>query len=178
MLFTIFMVFYVLIAAAMTVLILMQRGDGANAGASFGGGSSGTVFGARGSASFLTRTTAVLAGLFFALSLGMGVYLSHHGVKPVPSQALGVMAGMGGSAPAGGGTAAPAAATPVAPSTSAKPAANPEVPSAPAGTGVPPSEVPAATPAPKSATPATPAASGQSKSEVPTSPAPAGTASH
>ena len=169
----------------MTVLILMQRGDGANAGASFGGGSSGTVFGARGSASFLTRTTAVLAGLFFVLSLGMGVYLSHHGVKPVPSQALGVMAGMGGSAPAGGGTAAPAAATPAAPATAAKPAANPEVPSAPAAGGAvpnptpaPPSAVPTATPAPPSAVPASPAASGQPKSEVPASPVPAGTASH
>ncbi len=156
MLFTIFSVFYVLIAAAMIVLILMQRGDGANAGASFGGGASGTVFGARGSASFLSRTTAVLAGLFFVLSLGMGVYLSHHGMKRHTQQTLGVMAGAGGAAPATGGTAAGAAAT-GAPAAPAQPA---EVPAVPATSGAAPSEVPAA-----------PAASGTPGSSVPPAPA-------
>ena len=153
MLFTIFSVFYVLIAAAMIVLILMQRGDGANAGASFGGGSSGTVFGARGAASFLTRTTAVLAGLFFILSLGMGMYLSHHGVTPNPQQTLGVMAGAGSSAPA---SSAPAASAPAASApASSTPAPQSEVPAAaPSST---PSEVPAA---PKASAPASPAPSG------------------
>jgi preprotein translocase subunit SecG len=146
MLFTIFSVFYVLIAAAMIVLILMQRGDGANAGASFGGGSSGTVFGARGAASFLTRTTAVLAGLFFLLSLGMGIYLSKHGVMPNARQTLGVMAGS--SAPAG----APAAGVPAASAPAASaPAQQSEVPVAPASA---PAEVPAA---PKASAPASPA---------------------
>jgi len=84
-------VFYVLIAAAMIALILMQRGAGANAGSGFGGGASSTVFGARGSANFLSRSTAVLAGLFFLLSLGMGIY---HGRPAAPSSDdLGVMAG-------------------------------------------------------------------------------------
>lgn len=92
--FIIFSVFYILIAAAMTVLILIQRGEGANAGASFGGGSSGTVFGASGSASFLSRTTGVLFTLFIALSLGMAIYLAHSGA-PTKSTDLGVMAGMG-----------------------------------------------------------------------------------
>ncbi|WHZ20876.1 MAG: Protein translocase membrane subunit SecG [Rhodanobacteraceae bacterium] len=143
MLFTIFSVFYVLIAAAMIVLILMQRGDGANAGASFGGGASGTVFGARGSASFLTRTTAVLAGLFFLLSLGMGIYLSKHGVAPSPKQALGVMAGVGSSAPASATTAAVPAGAPAgsAASSSAQPS---EVPAAPAASAAAKSDVPAA----------------------------------
>ena len=151
MLFTIFSVFYVLIAAAMIVLILMQRGDGANAGASFGGGSSGTVFGARGAASFLTRTTAVLAGLFFILSLGMGMYLSHHGVAPNTQQTLGVMAGAGSSAPASAPAAgAPAAASaPVssAPAQSEVPvvprSAHSEVPAAPAKATAPASSAPA-----------------------------------
>jgi preprotein translocase subunit SecG len=140
MIFTIFSVFYVLIAAAMTVLILMQRGDGANAGASFGGGSSGTVFGARGAASFLTRTTAVLAGIFFLLSLGMGMYLSHHGVAPSPQQTLGVMAGA--SAPA---ASAPAASAPLTgvPAASA-PARQMEVPAAPASAPATNAVVPAA----------------------------------
>lgn len=156
MLFTIFSVFYVLIAAAMIVLILMQRGDGANAGASFGGGSSGTVFGARGAASFLTRTTAVLATLFFILTLGMGIYLSHNGVRPTAQQTLGVMAGAGGSAPATSAPAsAPASGVPTAPQQHA------EVPTAPASA---PAEVPAA-PA-KSSAPATsaPASSGPAAS--------------
>ncbi|HET7932268.1 MAG TPA: preprotein translocase subunit SecG [Rhodanobacteraceae bacterium] len=142
MLFTIFSVFYVLIAAAMIVLILMQRGDGANAGASFGGGASGTVFGARGSASFLTRTTGVLATLFFLLSLGMGIYLSHHGVKPSPKQTLGVMAGVGSSAPASSAPAA-SAAPPSAPAASV-PVQHSEVPTAPASSAATKSEVPAA----------------------------------
>jgi preprotein translocase subunit SecG len=62
-------VFHVLIAAAIVGLVLLQRGKGADAGAGFGAGASGTVFGARGSASFLSRTTATLAVLFIATSL-------------------------------------------------------------------------------------------------------------
>ena len=54
-------VFYVLIAIAMIVLILLQRGAGAAAGSGFGGGASATVFGARGSANFLSRSTVVPA---------------------------------------------------------------------------------------------------------------------
>jgi preprotein translocase subunit SecG len=62
-------VFHVLIAAAIVGLVLLQRGKGADAGAGFGSGASGTVFGARGSASFLSRMTATLAALFIATSL-------------------------------------------------------------------------------------------------------------
>ena len=62
-------VFHVLIASAIVGLVLLQRGKGADAGAGFGSGASGTVFGARGSASFLSRTTATLAALFIATSL-------------------------------------------------------------------------------------------------------------
>src|SRR6476646_11380174 len=68
-------VFYVLIAVAMIVLILLQRGAGAAAGSGCGGGAAATVCGARGSANFLSRSTAVLAALFCLLSLGMGIYL-------------------------------------------------------------------------------------------------------
>jgi preprotein translocase subunit SecG len=64
-------VFHVLIAAAIVGLVLLQRGKGADAGAGFGAGASGTVFGARGSASFLSRTTATLAVLFIATSLAL-----------------------------------------------------------------------------------------------------------
>jgi len=66
---------------ALIALILLQQGKGAEAGAAFGSGASGTVFGARGSASFLTRTTALLATMFFVLSLALA-YLSNQQVKP------------------------------------------------------------------------------------------------
>ena len=65
------MVFHTLIGIGIVLLVLLQRGKGADAGAGFGSGSSGTVFGARGAASFLSRSTATLAALFFATSLGL-----------------------------------------------------------------------------------------------------------
>src|SRR5918993_309655 len=64
-------VVHVLLAAGIVGLVLLQRGKGADAGAGFGAGASGTVFGARGSASFLSRTTATLAALFIATSLSL-----------------------------------------------------------------------------------------------------------
>src|SRR5512145_2314130 len=73
---TLAVVFHVLLAAAIVGLVLLQRGKGADAGAGFGAGASGTVFGSRGSASFLSRTTAVLATLFFVTSLGLSYLFS------------------------------------------------------------------------------------------------------
>src|SRR5512135_1031994 len=68
---TLAVVLHVLLALGIVGLVLLQRGKGAEAGAGFGAGASGTVFGARGSASFLSRSTAVLATLFFATSLAL-----------------------------------------------------------------------------------------------------------
>ncbi|HET9694884.1 MAG TPA: preprotein translocase subunit SecG [Steroidobacteraceae bacterium] len=73
---TLAVVFHVLLAVAIVGLVLLQRGKGADAGAGFGAGASGTVFGSRGSASFLSRTTAVLATLFFLTSLGLSYLFS------------------------------------------------------------------------------------------------------
>ena len=92
--FVIFSVFYILVAAAMIVLILLQNGAGADAGSGFGAGASATVFGARGSATFLTRATAILAGLFFLLSLSMGIYLHGSGRPTSTANDLGVMAAL------------------------------------------------------------------------------------
>jgi len=140
--FVIFSVFYILIAAAMIVLILMQRGAGADAGSGFGGGASGTVFGARGSASFLTRATAVLAALFFLLSLGMGMYLSHNGAPKANAPDLGVMSGLANKPaptqnaqpPATGNTevpqATPAATSPATSASATSAAGNGDVPAA------------------------------------------------
>jgi len=64
-------VVHVLIAMAIIGLVLLQHGKGADMGSGFGGGASGSLFGATGSANFLSRTTAVLAAVFFASSLGL-----------------------------------------------------------------------------------------------------------
>jgi preprotein translocase subunit SecG len=67
----------VLLAIAIIALVLLQQGKGANAGAAFGSGASATVFGARGSSSFLTRATGVLAAAFFINSLTLAYLASN-----------------------------------------------------------------------------------------------------
>ena len=62
---------HVLVALAIIGLVLLQHGKGADMGSGFGGGASGSLFGATGSANFLSRSTAVLATLFFLLSLAL-----------------------------------------------------------------------------------------------------------
>lgn len=71
---TLVLVVHILIAIIMIALILLQQGKGAEAGASFGGGASGTVFGGAGSATFITKMTAGLALVFFITSLGLAIY--------------------------------------------------------------------------------------------------------
>ena len=68
---TILVVVQVLAAVALVGLVLLQHGKGADAGAAFGSGASGTVFGARGSANFLSRATAIAATVFFVASLSL-----------------------------------------------------------------------------------------------------------
>ena len=73
---TVLVVVQVLVAVALIGLVLIQHGKGADAGAAFGSGSSGTVFGARGAANFLSRATAWLAAAFFASSLALAYLVS------------------------------------------------------------------------------------------------------
>jgi len=147
MLLTIFNVIYVLVALGMIILILLQRGAGAAAGSGFGGGASGTVFGARGATTFLSRGTAVLAGLFFLLSLGMGAFLGNPGTGKQADD-LGIMSGVE--------TAAPKA--------SAAPAAGGDVPTPAAGAAATDGgDKPAAVPAPAAPTPAVPARDSDNK---------------
>lgn len=84
-------ILYVLVAVAMIAMILLQRGAGAAAGSGFGAGASATVFGSRGSANFLSKSTAVLAILFFVISLGMAMYVARGGLRGSPTDDLGVM---------------------------------------------------------------------------------------
>jgi preprotein translocase subunit SecG len=81
MLQTIVLVAHVGIALLIIGLVLLQRGKGADAGTGFGAGASGTVFGARGSATFFSRATGVLATLFFVTSLGLA-YLATQRTAP------------------------------------------------------------------------------------------------
>ena len=71
--YQVIIIIHVLLGLCVVFLILMQHGKGADAGAGFGSGSSGSVFGAQGNASFLSRSTAILAALFFTTSLSLAV---------------------------------------------------------------------------------------------------------
>ncbi|MDH5255258.1 MAG: preprotein translocase subunit SecG [Gammaproteobacteria bacterium] len=133
---TIVLVVHVLIGAMIVALVLLQRGKGADAGAAFGAGASGTVFGAKGSANFLSRSTAALATLFFCTSLGLA-YLGTQRKAPeslldaaVPAETAPVATPTGES-PAG-------QAPSVAPGGGAPPGALPELPSLPPASSVPP----------------------------------------
>ncbi|MGR9087651.1 MAG: preprotein translocase subunit SecG [Gammaproteobacteria bacterium] len=78
--YQVIIVFHVLLGLGIIGLVLMQQGKGADAGAAFGAGASGSVFGAQGAASFLSRSTAILATLFFITSLSLAVFNSHTGI--------------------------------------------------------------------------------------------------
>jgi preprotein translocase subunit SecG len=78
----ILIVAHVLVALAIIGLVLLQHGKGADMGSGFGGGASGSLFGATGSANFLSRTTAVLATLFFLLSLALAYVATKKPVEP------------------------------------------------------------------------------------------------
>ena len=122
-------VIYVLAAISMIVLILLQRGAGAAAGSGFGGGASATVFGARGSANFLSKATKWLALVFFTISLGLAIYASHPRSAAAPVTDLGVM----GKVPAAQSPRGPAVPAPTVPSPAMpQPAQNAPANSAPA----------------------------------------------
>ena len=79
--YEVLVVVYLLVALGLIGLILIQQGKGADMGASFGAGASGTLFGSSGSGNFLTRTTAILAIAFFTLSLLIGNLSANHAKK-------------------------------------------------------------------------------------------------
>jgi preprotein translocase subunit SecG len=117
---TLTLIVHVLAALAIIGLVLLQHGKGADMGAAFGGGASGSLFGATGSANFLSRATAILATIFFISSLGLTWFSAHR------TEAQGVM----GRQPA---SQAPAPAPQSAPSV---PAPAPDKPAADADSKV------------------------------------------
>ncbi|MFM1856479.1 MAG: hypothetical protein RLZ83_1788 [Pseudomonadota bacterium] len=122
-------------ALVMIGLVLVQHGKGADMGASFGGGSSGSLFGATGSANFLSRSTAVCATVFFVCTLGLALLASRG-----PGGA-----GTGGSVLDQPTTSVPAPAGAALPA--AIPGAAPAVPEAASGAGASGVPAPAAPPA-------------------------------
>jgi preprotein translocase subunit SecG len=87
---TFILIVHVLAALTLVGLVLLQHGKGADVGAAFGSGASGSVFGASGSANFLSRTTAILAVVFFVTSLGLTYFSTRktegRGVMTQPAQ--------------------------------------------------------------------------------------------
>ncbi|AUH02245.1 preprotein translocase subunit SecG [Prodigiosinella confusarubida] len=75
------LVIFLLVSISLVGLIMLQQGKGADMGASFGAGASATLFGSSGSGNFMTRTTAILATLFFIISLLLGNMSSNHSQK-------------------------------------------------------------------------------------------------
>ena len=69
--YTVVVLLHILAAAAIVVLVLLQHGKGADMGAAFGSGSAGSLFGSSGAANFLSRSTGILAAVFFVTSLGL-----------------------------------------------------------------------------------------------------------
>mgnify|MGYP001247240719 CR=1 FL=1 len=105
---TLIWILHVLAALGVIGLVLMQHGKGADMGAAFGSGASGSLFGASGSANFLSRTTAILATVFFVTSLGL-TYFSGHKSKPAGvMEAQKAVVQPAAPAPAEGGQGQPA----------------------------------------------------------------------
>ncbi|MFL9922643.1 preprotein translocase subunit SecG [Herbaspirillum lusitanum] len=104
------------VLAALTIigLVLLQHGKGADMGAAFGSGASGSLFGATGSSNFLSKSTAVAAAVFFVSTLGLAFIGNHH-----VSQTGGVMENV--QAPAAASVPSSAPAAPAAPAEVAKP---------------------------------------------------------
>ncbi|MDR1995179.1 preprotein translocase subunit SecG [Azonexus sp.] len=82
--FSLLLTVHILVALSIIGLVLMQHGKGADMGAAFGSGASGSLFGATGSANFLSRTTGILAAVFFLTSLTLA-YVASHKVKTTGS---------------------------------------------------------------------------------------------
>ena len=123
MLHTTLMIIHFFAAAGIISLVLLQRGKGAEAGAGFGAGASGTVFGARGAGTALSRATAVLAGIFMVTSLSLtyvgsrtsappATILDRLSQQPTPGQPVTVKPQPVSPAPASPAPAAPAPASP------------------------------------------------------------------
>ena len=156
---TILLAVQMLSALIMIGLILVQHGKGADMGAAFGGGASGSLFGASGSANFMSRATGILAAVFFVCTLGLA-YLS--GVRPAGIDSVLDKAAV--TAPASGASAPVSTTLPASGAVGTTPAAIPTGPSA--------AQAPVAGATAASATPAAAASSSAIPGAVTGTPAP------
>ena len=115
---TLVLVFHILAAVGIVVLVLLQHGKGADMGAAFGSGSAGSLFGSAGASNFLSRTTAVLAAVFFATSLGLTYFSATTTRSGGVTQSLEGAAAKTEGKPAAPATSAPAPAGEPAPKSS------------------------------------------------------------
>ncbi|MBA5689331.1 preprotein translocase subunit SecG [Rugamonas apoptosis] len=129
-LYNLIVVVQVLSALAIIGLVLMQHGKGADMGAAFGSGASGSLFGASGSSNFMSKSTAVAAVLFFSATLGLS-FLQTHSSTGVSGGVMDKVAAPAPAAPAGGAGAIPATTAPAAAAPAATAPAAP-APAAPA----------------------------------------------
>jgi len=130
-LFNLIIVVQVISAVAIIGLVLLQHGKGADMGAAFGSGASGSLFGASGSSNFLSKSTALAAAIFFGATLGLSVLASKGNVSAGAGVMDNVKAPAPAPAPVGGAAAIPSAA-PAAPAPAAATPAPAEAASAPA----------------------------------------------
>ena len=108
MLHGIVLVVHILLAAMIIGLVLLQRGKGAEAGAGFGAGASGTVFGARGTSTLFSKLTAIFAALFFMTSLTLAFLGTRQSVEPTSVLERAAQSMTPGAAPAAPATPTPA----------------------------------------------------------------------
>ena len=106
---TLLIVVHIIVAIALIGLVLLQQGKGADMGAAFGSGASSTVFGSRGSANFLTRTTGMLATVFFITSLVLAYFSGKESVSESVVDRVDMVAPVEQTAPAAEVPQAPAA---------------------------------------------------------------------
>lgn len=163
MLHTLLTVIQVICCAAIIGLVLIQRGKGADAGAGFGSGASGTVFGARGASTALSRATAIFAAIFMINSLLLA-YLGSKGISEQPKSILDEAASVQHSVPAPGATTPGPVSPPVR---TTAPTGSTAGQSAPSGTTAPSGGT--AAPAPPSA-PAATTSTNQSPAPAPAAP--------
>ena len=138
--YNVIVVIQVVSALLIIGLVLLQHGKGADMGAAFGSGASGSLFGATGSSNFMSKSTGVAAAIFFASTLALAYFgtqratgtsggvldraVAPAAIKPATPPATG-SAAIPGTGPAPAGTAAPAANAPVVPVAPATPGASP-----------------------------------------------------
>ncbi|MBL8286744.1 MAG: preprotein translocase subunit SecG [Rubrivivax sp.] len=152
---TLVLAIQLLSALAMIGLVLVQHGKGADMGASFGSGASGSLFGATGSANFLSRSTAVCATIFFICTLALAYLGTGGGARTDGGRSVldrpAAAASAAASGAASGAQGVPGGAIPTAPAIPAAPATTSPAPAASASPGAAGVPAPAATPSPTAA---------------------------